>query len=283
MKSQNLFYDQAGKPVTDTDFRNALESLRAYDCEVLYIHTGLNFGIPDPSLARQALLNSLLKIIYDLNVPTICMPTYTFSFCNGRDFDRQTSKSRMGAINEHFRIQPDVLRSGDPLMSVAIRGKDVSIIEEVGVESCGRNSSFDIIRRKANVKFLFLGPKIGDCFTYMHYLEWLYGVDYRYDRSFRGKVIKNGNPVDEESILFVRYNGIEPNNGSYKYEDEMYRRGLALRLPLGNAAVSIVGERDAAACYKEFLEKDPYFFVDKGPLFEKKDKTFNLTKEMVAL
>lgn len=283
MKSQTLFYDHTGKTITVADFSNALERLGAYDCDILYIHTGLNFGMPDPSLGRTELLNNLLEIIYDLNVPTLCMPTYTFSFCNGRDYDRLTSKSRMGAINEHFRMQPDVLRSKDPLMSVALRGRDMSIIEDVGIESCGKDSSFDILHRKSRVKFLFLGPKIGDCFTYMHYLEWLYGVDYRYNRSFFGRVIENGKTINKESVLFVRYNGIAPNNGSYEYEEEMYRRGLGLKISLGNATISIVGERDAADCYKEFLEKDPYFFVDREPMFEKRDKTFILTREMVAL
>lgn len=49
----------------------------------------------------------------------------------------------------------------------------------------------------------------------MHYLEWLYSVDYRYERKFVGNVIVDGVSRNEEYDLFVRYKGVIPNAASY--------------------------------------------------------------------
>ena len=87
MKPETLFHDQLGNQITEADFKSVLEKLRAFDCDILYIHTALNFGMPDPRLSRTELLERLLNIIFDLKVPTVCMPTYTFSFCNGKSYD----------------------------------------------------------------------------------------------------------------------------------------------------------------------------------------------------
>ena len=182
----NLFLDKTGKWVTTNSLYDALKQLEADKCDILYIHSSLTFGVPNPKLKKSQLLGSILEVIKTLGVKTICMPTFTFSFCNGNDFDPAKSPSKMGALNEFFRKQEGVLRSVDPLMSTALLGEDKDLVTGIGHSSCGANSTFDKLHHRDRVKFLFLGPKIGDCMTYMHYLEWLYGVDYRYERVFRG-------------------------------------------------------------------------------------------------
>ena len=208
MDEVKLFLPKDGCWVTNKSLTEKLLSLGADQCETLYIHTALSFGQPNPELRKSALLGELLNVIKGLGVRTVCMPTFTFSFCNGLDYNPAASASRMGVLNEFFRKQEGVIRSADPLMSVALLGEDRDLVEGIGHVSCGENSTFDKLRHRDGVKFLFLGPKIGDCLTYMHYLEWLYGVDYRYNRVFRGKVTVGERTTEEEYALFVRYNGV---------------------------------------------------------------------------
>jgi aminoglycoside 3-N-acetyltransferase len=104
-----LFESPSG-PVSTVDLREALLRVGADECDVLYIHSGLTFGTPAGGLKRRDLLMEILAALRDLQVSTICMPTFTFSFCNGESFDRQNSKSQMGALNEFFRVQPDADR-----------------------------------------------------------------------------------------------------------------------------------------------------------------------------
>lgn len=277
----NLFKTENGSWISDNLIKDKLTNMGAHDCDVLYIHSALNFGLPNMEIKNRQLLQCVLDIIESLNVPTIVMPTFTFSFCNGKSYDPSTSKSRMGALNEFFRKQKDVIRSKDPLMSVAIKGEDTSLATNVGNHSISDGSTFDMIHHKSGVKFLFLGPRIGDCLTYMHYLEWLFDVDYRYIRHFIGNVIDGGTTRKVDQDLFVRYNGVFANDASYKYEDLMVEAKAALRERLGNGFLSIVGEKEATNYYKKCLEIDPHYFVDiKNDI---KDKTFKLDHEMVAL
>ena len=283
MNEVNLFLAKDGKWVTNKSMLETLLSLGADQCDTLYIHTALSFGQPNPQLKKSGLLGELLNVIKALGVKTICMPTFTFSFCNGLDYNPATSASRMGVLNEFFRKQEDVIRSADPLMSVALLGEDKDLVMGVGHVSCGENSTFDKLRHRDNVKFLFLGPKIGDCLTYMHYMEWLYSVDYRYNRIFRGNVTIGDKTSVEEYALFVRYKSVIPNTASYDYEQKMYDNGTAFIASCGDGTISIVDEKNASIEYKKCLDENPYYFVDFENGVFVKDKTFKLEHEMVAM
>lgn len=283
MNEVNLFFTKNGQWVTNKSMLETLLSIGADKCDILYIHTALSFGQPNPQLKKSAMLNELLNVIKSLGVKTICMPTFTFSFCNGLDYNPATSASRMGVLNEFFRKQEGVIRSVDPLMSVALLGEDKDLVTGVGHVSCGENSTFDKLRHRDNVKFLFLGPKIGDCLTYMHYMEWLYTVDYRYNRIFRGNVTIGDNTSVEEYALFVRYKSVIPNTASYDYEQKMYDNGTAFIAPCGDGTISIVDEKNASVEYKKCLDENLYYFVDFENGVFVKDKTFKLDHEMVAM
>lgn len=283
MKEINLFRDKDGIWLSNKNLLENLLKIGADKCEILYIHSSLSFGVPNPDIGRTDLLNEIYKVINELNVPTVCMPTFTFSYCNHKVYDKDHSKSKMGALNEFFRKQEGVFRSNDPLLSVAVKGRDLDLALNISTHSIGDQSTFDVIRHRSGVKFLFLGTHIGDCFTYMHYLEWLYGVPYRYERRFVGTSIHLGKETRCEYDLFVRHNGVIPNKKSYEYEEAMYADGKAKIITAGDSSISIVGEEEGAVAYKQCLERDPFYFVDlpNGEFLQ--DKTFVLSKEMVAL
>lgn len=278
-----LFLDSNKNWITDKQIKDTLMQLGADQCDYLFIHTSLNFGIPNPSLKRTELMECLLQTIKELGVKNILMPTFTFSFCNKRDYNPLTSASKMGALNEYFRKQPAVIRSIDPLMSVALLGEDVDLVKGVGHYSCGENCTYDKLHHRQNVKFLMFGPQIGACMTYMHYLEWFFGVDYRYDRAFIGNIDNGSSLYRDEYQLFTRYNGVTPNDGSFRFEQIMYEKGLAQHVTLGNANVAVVDEKNATEAYFDCLQSNPYFFVDFHNGQFVKDKTYIVTDEVVAM
>ena len=85
--------------VTDTDLFNALVSVKASECDVLYIHTDMTFGLPMQK--RKLTLDCLYRIIERLNVKTLVFPTFTFSFCNNENYDSLNTPTKMGALNEY--------------------------------------------------------------------------------------------------------------------------------------------------------------------------------------
>ncbi len=281
MKPFNLFYSTNNEWVTNHDLLDSLKRVNAHESSILYIHSGLSFGIPNPNIPKNEILWILLDTILALNVPTICVPTFTFSFCNGIDFDVQNSKSKMGALNEFIRKQPGTIRSVDPLMSVALIGKDIDIATGIGHESIGKDSTFEKLHHRDNVRFLFLGTRPGDCFTYMHYIEKFVNARYRYDRDFTGKITDGKNSYKDTFTLFVRYRNVFPGNGSYYYEDILSKKGLSRTCELGNSFITTIEEPPAFEIYKDLFDKDHNFFIDLSSIHDY-NKTFEV-QNMVAL
>jgi aminoglycoside 3-N-acetyltransferase len=283
MQEINLFKNSQNNWITNIILLEKLQSLNIQNTDCLYVHSSINFGSPNPDLNRNIILGEIIRILkFELNVKNLIMPTYTFSYCNGKDFDINKSKTKMGALNDYFWRIDNVVRSSDPLMSNALWGEEIELVNSIGDESCGFNSTFDKLHYKSDVKFIFLGTQIGDCFTYMHYMEWLFNVDYRYNRSFKGISWHNGLMQYTTQKLFVRYKGITPNSGSYKYEEILYNESIANRANIGESSITSLSKSGAEDVYKNLLIQNPYFFVD---IEDKslRDKTFILDTEMVAL
>ncbi len=281
MKSTNLFYTDSNTWVTNQDLLKSFKQLETDNCKVLYIHTGLNFGTPNPLLKKNEILQIILDTILELHIPTICVPTFTFSFCNGEDFNLMYSKSKMGALNEYIRKLPESIRSIDPLMSISLLGEDKDLATGIGHESIGKDSTFYKLHHKEGVRFLFLGTRPGDCFTYMHFMEKVLNVGYRYDREFSGMITNGDKSYIDTFTLFVRYHNIFPGIGSYTYEDILYKRGIAKKIEFGNGFISTLQEPSAYSVYRELIANDQNYFIDPSSIFDY-DKTFQV-KNMVAL
>jgi aminoglycoside 3-N-acetyltransferase len=280
MKDIELFRTTTGDPITTSELLRLLEKVRAPEAEILFMHTGMTFGAPGPSLKRQELLEHLYALIAELRVPNLLVPTFTFSFCNGEDYDVQGSRSRMGALNEHIRRLPGAIRSADPLMSSVLIGKERALVEGLGHHSIGAECTFDRIHaRGARAKFLFFGTTVSECFTYTHYVEERIGSPYRYQREFRGKITDAGKTRDDAYTLFVRYKGVVPNPDG-RLERTLLERGLLRKEACGASSISCVDEADGYAVIAEQLREDPYAYILSDP----RDRNTEFTAHnMVAL
>ncbi|MCX6304762.1 MAG: AAC(3) family N-acetyltransferase [Bacteroidetes bacterium] len=281
MKETILFNSKTGK-VSNIDFFNALLSIDADKADVLYIHTALNFGVPG-GLMKKELLESIYATLKDLGVSTLIFPAYTFSFCNGNGFNLQTSKTPMGLLNDFVRQKDEAVRSVDPLMSNVLIGKHTNFVTKIGKCSVGKNSTFDLLHNTdLKVKFLFLGPKIGDCFTFMHYIEENEEVPYRYKRMFTGEITDGAKTYIDSYELFVRYSNVNPGTGSYIYENILLEKGIARKHKIGDSAITILDEQPAYACYVDLLKLSPSFYISEP--FDASSKTTKFeVKNMVAL
>jgi len=276
-----LFKDKFGNTISNIQILDKLENLISDKCDILYVHTALTFGIPQ--LKKTELLHELFLVFSALNVSTLILPTFTFSFPNKEEFDVKNSKTSMGVFNEYFRNQESIIRSIDPLMSNALLGKNTEFVTNIGKNSCGKDSTFDLLHQtELNVKFLFFGTRVGDCFTFMHYMEDELGAPYRYARPFTGKITNNGVTHTDTYYLCVRYGNVFPGPGSYIYENIMLERGIAKQSKLGDNQITIVPEQAAFAIYQDLIQSYPCFFLNAP--FNEAEKTtdFNVEK-MIAL
>jgi len=276
-------FKYGSRDITPDDLLETLRRFQTDQCDVLYVHTGMQFGLPNLKLGRTTLLESLADVLYKLNVPTIIMPTYTFSFCNAEVFDREKTASSMGALNEYLRTRHNWVRSCDPLMSNILHGKEHGLIANIGKNSVGKDSTFDLLAKSGlTVKFLFLGPRVHDCFTYMHYLEDVKKVPYRYDFEFSGTIIDGDRIYEDKYTLFIRDNGVVAGGGAKIYENILIERGLAKSELVGGGAITVLDLESAQDTYLDLLEMSPNFYIEE--VFGKpiRPTTFS-TRKMVAL
>jgi aminoglycoside 3-N-acetyltransferase len=281
MNEKILFKDKTGSLISNNQICDSLKTLGTDKCDVLYVHTALNFGVP--MAKKLSLLDELYLIFLELAVPTLIFPTFTFSFPNKENYDVQNSKTSMGIFNEFFRNQQNVIRSIDPLMSNALLGRHTEFITDIGKNSCGKNSTFDLLHKtELNVKFLFFGTHIGDCFTFMHYIEDKLKVPYRYERPFTGNIVNNDITYTDTYNLCVRYSNVFPGTGSYIYENILLERGIAKQENLGDTHITIVPEKAAFVMYQDIIQSYPCFFLS-APFNEGKKTTEFKVEKMIAL
>jgi aminoglycoside 3-N-acetyltransferase len=280
MKEINLFQDSNGAWVTTKGLLRVLEKVGATDARVLYIHSGISFGKPDLRLRRTDLLAAMYEAVASLGVPTLCVPTFTFSFCNGQDFCVPTSPSKMGAFNEYVRRLPEAVRSIDPLMSNALLGEDRGLVTNPGRNSIGDGCTFDRLhQRGAGVKFLFMGTTVSECFTYTHYVEERLAVPYRYNRTFSGRISDGERTWEDTWTLFVRYRGVAPATDRM-LEKELLRRCFLRQERCGDSSVSCVAEPNAYETIAEHLCQNVLCYIAEDP--GDRDTTFEVSN-MVAL
>lgn len=275
----DILFRSARGDVSLQQIKDALLAIGASDCEVLYIHTGMSFGLP--VLRRKELLATLVDILESLKVKTMVFPTFTFSFCNNKPFDVQKSPTSMGALNEYIRKSGRGARSSDPLLSVYVLGNPLKLVDNLGPHSIGADSSYDRLHNCGkNVKFLFFGADMRACFTYTHYMEAIIGVPYRYDRKFSGEVIKDDISTLTDVWLYTSYANCILNPRPVVYE-AMLERGMLRMKNIGDGSVCCFSEKDGHAVIAELLRNNPLCLTDGTFDPSIKDTTYNPDNEAI--
>ena len=274
MDDSVLFKSSIGN-ISKGDMLCALKDVGAHDCDILFIHTEINFGAPVGGLKRRELLASLMDILTELKVGTLIFPTFTFSFCNNEVYDIQNSKTYMGTLNEYARKICSGERSRDPLLSFYVIGEKYNLIDNIGNSSLGKGSGYDRLHNCGKrVKFLFFGADMRECFTYTHYIEAMAGVPYRYGRTFTGTIIDKGIELQNQSaILYTSYANCVLNDIPIVY-NEMLKRGQLSMKQIGDGSVCCFSEADAYETCMSLLNADSCCLTDGAFDESKKDATY---------
>ena len=269
-KDIKLFQYQKDKWVTYNQLFEALKKVEADKCDVLLLHTAMEFGVPDSTMKRKELTEVLFDLICKLGVKTIVFPTFTFSFANGEDYDVVKSRTPMGMLNEYVRKRKDAIRSLDPLLSVCVIGENKDLACISGNKSLGKGSFYDKLHQTDNVKIAFFGVDEILCNTHLHYVEEYVQVPYRYNLAMSGKIIdKDGKIYNDVHELFVTYKSVVPSVPRDFY-NELQQENKMKKIMVGNASISCFDEENLFEKELQWLEKDINCFIaeryDKYPL-----------------
>lgn len=258
---QPLYESDKGK-IFYHDFVNTLRQLGVREGDAIFVHSDISvFGklcLPDRNFLFNALIDLLMECVG--NEGTLIMPTFTYSFCNASVYDVEESRSSVGALTEYFRMRSDVKRTDHPIFSVAICGKKRDEFIKTGKDSFDEESIFGKLH-KVDGKIVMLGsPFVSSC-TFLHHVEQMHCVPYRFVKGFKGVMRKEGREYEDQCTYLVRRLDRDVVMDKIKIEKHLLSKGLLKLSALGNGNIMMI---DTEVMYREgirMLEEDINSFL----------------------
>ena len=239
------------------------EIITAYrDCGVrtgdtLMLHSDAivlsQIAVPDNEEKFQVCFQALKEVVGETG--TLILPTFTYSATKSEVFDIDNTPSSVGVFTEFFRQQPEVLRSGDPIFSIAAWGADAGrLVESDPKDAFGPHSLFAELD-KSNTWLGCMGCPF--VVTMIHYVEQLVDVPYRYKKQFPASVIKHGARSEFTQSYYVR-DLDQPSRIDWGAIRKLLSDQHVLRqVPLGRFGLYLVKSTEFVSSTRTMLEKNP--------------------------
>ena len=256
-------YTHAGMNLYEADFLDAVLSLGVVPGDILFVHSDIRVFGKSNIHALQNLPSAFVRILKESvgEKGVVIMPTFTYQFCKTGVFDIQKSPSEVGSLSEFFRTQLGAVRSRHPIFSVAAWGNDVKDILTTNNDSFGKGTIFDTLLLR-NAKIILLGVSLREC-TFMHYIEQMHAVPYRFLKTFHGIVKDHGREEEGDFTYFVRPLDGSVENDMTKLEPVLREKTLLHEARVGGASVASVAVADLFSTGMAALDADPYFLLTK--------------------
>ena len=132
---------------------------------------------------------TVIDVLLELLTPegTLIMPTFNFDFNKGQPWDVRTTPSQMGVLTELVRTDPRAKRVFHPFYSFAIIGKYADELTRERYKSSYERSSVFGKLRDLDGKIMIIGLDYTHSLTFVHHVEQMEGVDYRFIKAFSGR------------------------------------------------------------------------------------------------
>ena len=268
----------------DYDIKQLKKSLKRLGLkknDVVFCHSNLAyFGKLKEANNKNKLcsifFNTLFKIIGSEG--TLIVPTFTYSFSKKRHgiyykkkeiFDVNKTQSEMGIFSEWIRNKKNSIRSLDPFFSVAVIGKNKNIVKSLSNHSFDENSVFSRLLL-LNAKFLnfnFSGH------TFLHYVERLLDVNYRFDKTVSGYINLKGKKVFKKWNIYSQYLFDKRfSHNPYFYDDYIKKKKICNFTNLGRGEMLSITAKNIYKVVKKMYLKNKWFLTDAFKENNKKNK-----------
>jgi aminoglycoside 3-N-acetyltransferase len=253
-------------PLQVADIHDACQAAGIKLGDLLLLHADAMAAAQLPPGPVEQRLETLLSALEEFLGPlgTLILPTFTYSFCRNEEYDPIETPSTVGLLTEYFRQRPGVLRSSDPLFSVAAKGARAAEVASLDCAECfGPKSFFAWLHaNKARLGFLACGLSVA---TMAHYAERRVGVPYRQDKVFTGRVVHaDGSRKERQATYYVR----DLEDGTVcdlrVLEKELRFSGALVTATMGRVPFMTVGADDFCSRAEELLAKHPRCLTRSG-------------------
>ncbi len=245
---------------TREQFAEALASVGLKPGDTVFSHSNVGyFGRPAAGLTAAGLLDTIYGAFTDVlgEDGTLVVPTYTYSFSQGRVFDYDNSPGDCGLFTELVRTMPESIRSEDPHVSVAAVGKRA--LELTGDLPSNAYDPDAFFGRLYSTGGVICNLNFDAGSTFLHYVERCLKVPYRYDKTFAGVFCRNGHRENREATIWVRDTSSDETIAAFEPFDEFARdRGLFRTAQVGRGAIGMISTADCYALVQDLLPAHPW-------------------------
>lgn len=258
--SKILFTSSYGN-VTDSGITQTLNELGIQPDDVVMIHSRLSaFGKLAHANDSPALIHSIIQAFLSA-IPqgTLVVPTFSYSFCKLLPFNPKTTPSDVGALTNEFRQLDNSIRSHHPIFSVAAIGKLADEITHTPINTCfGKDSFFDLLVKK-QAKIVGYGTRLVESMTFLHHLEEIARVPYRYHKQFSGTIV--GHKQIQTCQYYVRNLDLDTQIRFHTLENYLLSSNLLHRIPLGSGFIETVVTPQLMIYLLTEMSNNPNFLI----------------------
>lgn len=193
----------------------------------------------------------------------LLVPTFSYSPMADECFDPELTPSKVGLMTEVFRQREGVVRTRDPIFSMAISGPQGPTLVAKECHDCfGQESPFGWLAEQDGW-LLGLGCH-PDRITFTHYVEQQLAVPYRYHKTFTGHVRTEGNLREWQANYYVRDLSLASEIDLSRLVALLQKRGAWHQALCHRAPVWAVSCRDFMMTASELLAVVPYALIRAG-------------------
>ena len=236
---------------------NVLADLGISTGDLLLVHSDIR-GLIRSRITTEEIGETLLDVVGDDG--TLLFPTFSFAWARGEGFDLRNSPSEMGRLTEWARTDPRFVRTFHPVYSFAVRGPLASEFTRPDPPSgYGHGSGFQVLHELGG-KILVIGLPWQRSMTFVHYVEEMRDVNYRYHKRFAGEYIDgDGRQSIRDYFIFVR--NLEAGVETFVDDAEAHCSALGINR-VAKALRTRLSVVDAPLLYDELsrqLDRNPSF------------------------
>lgn len=234
--------------------------------DLVFCHSNIGFfGIPEAGRNTEAACRTLIEALFAVigSDGTLVVPTFTYSFAEGKPYEAAVTPSRCGAFAEYVRRMPAALRSADPCFSVAALGARAADMTGYPPDNSYAEDSFFGRFHRAGGVICNWNFDAGS--TFVHYVERCLRVPYRFDKTFAGTLLRDGRTETRSNTIWVRYLSSEGTTAEFSRLDQLARaQGLYRTVPLGRGFVGRISAADTFNLIERTLPDEPWFLTRAG-------------------
>jgi len=255
------------------DIFKAYEKLNISEDSNLLIKSDLRYlGVFEDKIFKNDFVtahkDTLFKII-SKKKGNIAVSTASDSLCNTKIlFDIKNTKSERGVFSEIVRKDKSTKRSLHPFLSYSVYGKDGDFItKNVSRHGYGPNTPKS---RMYDLNFHYISVGLPPRLTcsFIHHVEMIMGVPYRYTKEFIHPILVKNEVLNENFYMYLCYLEIDIlRDRNKKLFEYCKKKGLEIKeTKLGGGTIYKYSCKDFVDCSIDFLTKDIYGWLEKPPL-----------------